>query len=87
MAQAKKKIKLSNALERFLYAEVQKAKWDSIAQIHVRKIQTTRSAKVCGEAQESWTRANHKSTLWFVSAQYWAKKAGIADSMSQLCLR
>lgn len=86
MAQAKNKIKLSNALERFLYAEVQKSKWDSIAQMHIRKIQTTRSAKVCGEAQESWDRANHKSTFWFVSAQYWAKKAGITDSMSQLRL-
>lgn len=86
MTQAKKKIQLSSAIERFLYAKVQKADWDAVAQIHLRKIQTTRSVKVCGEAQEAWDKANHKSTFWFTSAEYWGKKAGIVNTHAQLGL-
>lgn len=86
MTQAKKKIQLSSAIERFLYAKVQKADWDAVAQIHLRKIQTTRSVKVCGEAQEAWGKANHKSTFWFLIAEYWGKKAGIVNTRAQLGL-
>jgi len=86
MTQAKKKIKLSSAIERFLYAKVQKADWDDVARNHIRKIQTTRSAKVCSEAQKAWDKANHRSTFWFVSAEYWGKKAGIVSASAQLRL-
>ena len=86
MTQAKKKIHLSSAIERFLYAKVQKADWDAVAEIHLRKLQTTRSVKVCGEADKEWNKARHKATFWYVSAEYWGKKAGIVSSREQLAL-
>ena len=86
MTQAKKKIKLSSAIERFLYAKVQKADWDTVAQIHLHKLQTTRSTKVCGEADKAWNKARHKATFWHVSAEYWGKKAGLVSPREQLVL-
>lgn len=87
MTRAKKKIHLSSAIERFLYAKVQKADWDADAQIHLRKLQTARSVMVCDEAQKDWDYARHKSTFWYASAKYWAKKAGIVSVREQLALR
>lgn len=87
MTQANKTIKLSTPIERYLYAKVQKADWDALAQIHLHKLQTTRSVRVCGEAQKDWDRARHKSTFWYVSAEYWGKKAGLVSAREQLALR
>lgn len=79
-------IRLVSPIERFLYAKVQKADWDFKTEIHLKKLQTSRSVKVVGEAQKDWDYAHHKSSFWYRSAEYWAKKAGIKNAREQLAI-
>ena len=73
------RIKLTTPLERFLYANLQKCRWDGEAARYLHKIQTSRSLQVVREANAAWERANHMSTRWWVCANYWKNRIGDND--------
>ena len=80
-------LKLRTPLERFLYAKAQHRLYALTARVHLEHLQKTRSTKVAQEEDARWESANNKSTFWWVSAKYWANKAGIKDSNAQLRLQ